>query len=517
MSVNNFFVKFQFCRLHFCFLPFSSYTLTSTASPILLLNHLDALFPYLKADNGVAKDQESLIVSAVSKIISELTNVMSPSDIQRLTFITEDLVKITYNFGSSAVNAAVEALARLSGHKETGADNVHRAKLMKLAKTFYTYANKMKDTTKDFSKTSISVRNNVHRALSVLGSICRFQDFKIENLEDVSQSDNLTWSTLPNACYNIFLIYLEKLDVKTQCQAIRAMSGVFSAHPRILLAVEQTGLLRKVMSNDSHPDLQLEALHCWVDILLCEEQRIESGEAKRQMESRNKISLSNKISGDQDSDSSLIGGVMTQHSARLYEMSSNSHPKIRVGSIQLIEHLLRQGLLNPMEAVPYLLAVQGDICNPDLRSLALKLVIREGDKRPDMLRQRICEGIKRAYLFQKTVYPNIRRITALVSTQSNEERKCEECIFGPIFKESKQSRLQRNGLFRSLLNLFTGNNTVTLDDEDYSSDSKSVARKRDKKHVGKFSYLDQLPLLCFASEILAYLPYRSSGDILFIS
>lgn len=55
--------------------------------------------------------------------------------------------------------------------------------------------------------------------------------------------------------------------------------------------------------------------------------------------------------------------------------------------IDLIGHLLRQGLINPMATVPHLLAVQGDVKSPATRLLALKLLINEGEKRPDMLRE----------------------------------------------------------------------------------------------------------------------------------
>ena len=92
-----------------------------------------------------------------------------------------------------------------------------------------------------------------------------------------------------------------------------------------------------------------------------EEKRLESGEAKKKMEKNQEISLSKKISGDQDSDASLVGSVLNQHSARLFQLTSSVHPKIRLVTLDLIGILLRQGLINPMETVPFLLALQGDV------------------------------------------------------------------------------------------------------------------------------------------------------------
>lgn len=99
------------------------------------------------------------------------------------------------------------------------------------------------------------------------------------------------------------------------------------------------------------------------------------------------ITVSKRISGDQDGDACISGSVLTTHAPRLYQMTLSPDEKIRFHLVDLIGHLLRQGLINPMETVPYLLALQGDIKSPSTRSLSLKLVITEGEKRPDMLRK----------------------------------------------------------------------------------------------------------------------------------
>ena len=102
---------------------------------------------------------------------------------------------------------------------------------------------------------------------------------------------------------------------------------------------------------------------------------------------------------------------MTQHSPRLFELTTSNDPSIRYAAVDLIGHLLRQGLINPMETVPHLLALQGDVGAPDVRLLVRKLLIIEGEKRPDMLRQRVCAGVRQAYLFQRIVYSNNRHMT----------------------------------------------------------------------------------------------------------
>ena len=67
------------------------------------------------------------------------------------------------------------------------------------------------------------------------------------------------------------------------------------------------------------------------------------------MDANDKITLSKRISGDQDSDATLVGGVVAHHASRLYQLSTEPNERIRFATIDLIAQLLRQGLLNPME------------------------------------------------------------------------------------------------------------------------------------------------------------------------
>mmetsp|Transcript_54628 Transcript_54628/g.65862 ORF Transcript_54628/g.65862 Transcript_54628/m.65862 type:complete len:431 (-) Transcript_54628:175-1467(-) len=199
-------------------------------------------------------------------------------------------------------------------------------------------------------------------------------------------------------------------------------------------------------------------------------------------------------------------------------MTTSVNPPIRLATVELIEHLLRQGLINPMETVPYLLALQGDVGEPEIRSLALKCLIREGEKRPDMLRQRVCAGVKRAYIFQRIIHPEKKHVTAVVqhgaieNINGKQHIKEVACIFGPIFKESiVKNKAQRKGLFKSLLSLFTQN--AVADDRERKATSLFAS---DKVKIIQKSFVEEIPLLSYASQILAHLPYETYLDPLFI-
>lgn len=157
-------------------------------------------------------------------------------------------------------------------------------------------------------------------------------------------------------------------------------------------------------------------------------------------------------------------------------------------------------------ASPYLFALQGDIGETGIRRRALQLLMTEGEKRPDILRQRVCAGVKRAYDFQRSIYPGKVEVSALVEVRNGSP----ECVFASVYKECIASnRKQRQGLFNSLLGLFE------LDDAD---DLKPAVRvsPRSRKRGDESAVPVDLGLLSFVSQILAHLPYSSASDPLYI-
>jgi len=475
--------------------------------PELVVPHVDTLVPYLKGDNGV-KRYEGAVVSQVSSMISGASSHFSSGELNRLTSgeLPTDLVNICYKFPSEAVTSAVEALAKLANHPDAASNSVQEKKLLKLATQFYSYLLKTKDVTNDFSSMKKSVRDNVRRALAALGSICRFyectgaaDDHTLDSSVFVIETDvaKLQLSNLSNAAFALFLRYLSKEDESTKCLALRAMNGVFISRPRVVLVAEQMGIITSVIGDEAPPSVQIESLRCWRDILISEEKRIDSGAAKAKMEAQKDVTLSKRIGGDQDGDSSISGSVLTEHSERLYALTLSKDEKVRHMIIDLIGHLLRQGLINPMETVPHLLAVQGDVKCPSTRALALKLLQNEGEKRPDMLRQRICAGIKQAFHFQRNVYSGSNngnaKVTALIA-KSDGPKDGWETIFDAVIKESaiRNKKAQRQGLLKGIISLFEKDPGVNC------------------------SSAEQLPMLAFASEILGNFPYTSLSDPLFI-
>lgn len=488
----------------------------ANVSPHAVLKNLDTILPYLKADNGVSMSDESAIVCATCDILYRLSaaSAIDQTAIMRLATksVAKDLTNICCRFGPAALGSSVRAFAKLAHN--AGNESSLGAKLLSLAKTFYRFllTNKSIADFDESSRVPKKTKNNAHRALMVLGLICENQEGSVdaETWGDVVQReetellslDELSWGNFTLACYRLFKFYLQKVDSGTKCKALAALRGIFVANPQLLLQMDHVGLFDEVMDDSAGIPLQLEALECWKKILINEEHRIDDGIADAKMEADGNITVSKKISGDQDGDATLFGGVLTSHSGRLFEMIHSTSPVIRQSTLELLGLLLRQGLVNPNEAVPHLFALQGDVENDIIRSHALRLLVAEGEKRPDTLRQLIRSGVKQAYAFQRHLNPDNTQVSAIVQNKNGEIAS----IFDKVFPSIANNRKQRLSLYKSLLGLFD------LEDDSISANH----RRNSKSNKTKSTTSKDLALLSFAAQILAHLPYNTAGDPLYI-
>lgn len=172
----------------------------ASVCPHQVVKHMDTLLPYIKADNGVSPDEESLIVSSACVVVSRLAPVFDRQMLEKLseTSIAKDLGKICYRFGSSAIDRALEAFSVLAHHDEKAAH--FEGKLMSVAKVFYEFLLK-KISIENFTNTSVRVGQLPPRLFShddsmLLLLIGESTQWSVPCFDD-------TWGhlpTLPNGC-----------------------------------------------------------------------------------------------------------------------------------------------------------------------------------------------------------------------------------------------------------------------------------------------------------------------------
>jgi len=453
----------------------STLNVFAEAAPSLILPHLDTILPYLKSDSNDTINQT--ICTHLCNILSCTSSIMSNVTIKQIATsdVVEDLLQMILRCGPDGVSASIKALSFLSAHRGLGQPrNVIKVKLFKRTREFYAYLMRTKGVTDDHTKLKGSVRSNIMRAIQTLGSVCAYSsdmflasDIALTSSPPIGAED-LRYTNVSINSFNLLRIFLDKVDDPTKTASLRAISGVFIGTPKLFLQAEQLGLIDEVMGPLSSIAVQRQALECWSEVLLHQEKKVEELNLKAAAKMNNKSmadggfgspnkSVSQQVSGDQDSDACLAGGVLTAKADAFYGFCMSTDIGIRRATVKLIGRMLRQGLINPNDAIPNLLALQGDVGSGGVREEALRLLGIEAEKRPEMLRQRVRRGIEMGMKLQnllgKTFSPVLRVPGGGV-----------ESVFGRVYVDNIRSdKLLRQNLFKSLLGVF-------VDNEDEASD-----------------------------------------------
>jgi len=125
----------------------------SELAPDAVYLNIDTLLSYLKADNGISREEETDVVAAVCEIIYRLPagNLDKLASYLATTPTADDLMNITYRFGPTASSAAVRAFLALAVSRE----NPFAQRLLKIVRSFYSFLYKRKTIT-DFSRADVS-------------------------------------------------------------------------------------------------------------------------------------------------------------------------------------------------------------------------------------------------------------------------------------------------------------------------------------------------------------------------
>uniref|UniRef100_M4BT19 Sister chromatid cohesion protein n=1 Tax=Hyaloperonospora arabidopsidis (strain Emoy2) TaxID=559515 RepID=M4BT19_HYAAE len=187
------------------------------------------------------------------------------------------------------------------------------------------------------------------------------------------------------------------------------------------------------------------------ELLLYEEQRLEKGQAAQTMNQSK--SREQQVQGDQEADASLIGNIMQAELENILRLSIQHAPQLRIQAVACVGALLTQGLVNPLQCIPNLVALETDRV-PDVRDAAFAQLRTLYEKFRSQIHTPLIKGIRDSYAFQLSVYGNCSALGSV----ANEK---EFCLFGRLYMNFLKSTKSRESLFlKALVDQFHDQGTV---------------------------------------------------------
>ncbi|POM65924.1 Hypothetical protein PHPALM_18289 [Phytophthora palmivora] len=231
------------------------------------------------------------------------------------------------------------------------------------------------------------------------------------------------------------------------------------------------------------------------DLLHFEEQRLGNGLATRTMNQSK--SKEQQVQGDQEADASLIGNVMQAELGDILMLSLQKVPQIRKEAVTCVGALLTQGLVNPSQCIPNLVALETDRVH-EVRDAAFSQLLELFEKVQSDFHTPSVKGIKDSYSFQLRVYGNV---TAL----GIDENKKDFCLFGRLYRKFlKWTKSREPPFLKALVKQFTDQGSVLK------------LRKGKPATANSKTFTSDLKYLCYLAQIISTLPYIVEDELLYI-
>ncbi|OWZ24197.1 Nipped-B [Phytophthora megakarya] len=297
-------------------------------------------------------------------------------------------------------------------------------------------------------------------------------------------------------------VYLKEEDVKVQSLSVTMINNILNVKraPQSVAGRLEKDLELLVLRSPPSvvgPSIQakLQCLISMKELLQFEEQRLGNGLATRTM-NRSK-SKEQQVQGDQEADASLIGNVMQAELEDMLLLSLHKVPQIRKEAVACISALITQGLVNPSQCIPNLVALETDRI-PEVRDAAFSQLLELYERFRNEFRTPSIKGIQNSYAFQLSVYNN-------ATSLGIDENKKEFCLFGRLYRKFLTwTKSHESPFLNALVKQFT--------------DQGSVLKLRKGKLVTANSkvFTSGLKYLCYLAQIISTLPYIVEDEPLYI-
>ncbi|XP_057671189.1 nipped-B-like protein B [Diorhabda carinulata] len=434
--------------------------------PQLLVKHASTLQPYLGLKCQTKGDIQ--IISSVAKMLELVVPLMEhPSD-SFLAQLEEDALKLALQYNRPIVSSCLSCLGSII-NKVT-----RNYKLIRdCFKTYYEYLKKFKE----WIEKNLNVlgemkgRATFRRSLFIVGLLLKHFDFK-----DPEVLGDLTVD-LKNEVYQIMIFFLRKDDTDIQVNTLKAIGCICIRHYEFMLENElKTFYHQQLTMEDAPLEMKVEVLTNIESYLIEEENRMIQQDLEW-----SKRSKQENLKEMGDVSSGMASTVIQLYLKEI--MESYLHPsfKVRHPALRVIQLVLQQGLVHPVQIVPYLICMSTD-CEKVISYSADKQLSDIEKKYPGFIHTKSSFAIRLSYQLQEILQGG----SIVRGSRVKEKGEYPSALNGYLYSILRSSRQQRRALILNILKQFDEQARTTL------------------------SYM------LYLADNMAYFPYQVQDEPLFI-
>uniref|UniRef100_A0A3Q1ISS5 Nipped-B protein n=1 Tax=Anabas testudineus TaxID=64144 RepID=A0A3Q1ISS5_ANATE len=431
----------------------------------LMVKHAMTMQPYLTTKCNTAND--FMVICNVAKILELVVPLMEHPSETFLATIEEDLMKLIIKYGMTVVQHCVSCLGAVV-NKVT-----HNYKFVWACfNRFYGALNKLKIQHQEDPNSTTLVANKpfLLRSLFTVGALARHFDF---DLEEFKGSNKVV---IKEKVLELLLYFTKHEDEEVKTKAIIGLGFLVIMHPSQMFVPEVKTLYNGILADSSSSiNLKIQILKNLQTYLQEEDTRMQ--EADREW---NKLSKQEDLKEMGDISSGMSSSIMQLYLKQVLEAFFHTQSSVRHFALNVIALTLNQGLIHPVQCVPYLIAMGTDP-EPSMRNKADQQLVEIDKKYTGFIHMKAVAGMKMSYSLQQAI--NLSRRTIIRGFRQDETHSA---LCSHLFTMIRGNRQHRRAFLISLLNLF---------DDSAKTD---------------------VNMLLFIADNLACFPYQSQEEPLFI-
>uniref|UniRef100_A0A8C9SUX1 Nipped-B protein n=1 Tax=Scleropages formosus TaxID=113540 RepID=A0A8C9SUX1_SCLFO len=399
----------------------------------LMVKHAMTMQPYLTTKCNTQSD--FMVICNVAKILELVVPLMEHPSETFLATIEEDLMKLIIKYGMTVVQHCVSCLGAVV-NKVTHNYKFVWACFNRYYGNFYTIA-------------------------------------KHKNGSDLCK---LLLVVIKDKVLELLLYFTRHEDEEVQTKAIIGLGFLFIQHPSLMFVQDVKGLYNGILSDrSSSVNLKIQVLKNLQTYLQEEDTRMQ--EADREWK---KLSKQEDLKEMGDISSGMSSSIMQLYLKQVLESFFHTQSSVRHFALNVISLTLNQGLIHPVQCVPYLIAMGTDP-EPTMRNKADQQLVEIDKKYTGFIHMKAVAGMKMSYQVQEAIWTTQASVIRGFRQDETHMALCSH-----LYSMVRGNRQHRRAFLISLLNLF--------------DDSSKT----------------EVNMLLYIADNLACFPYQTQDEPLFI-
>lgn len=430
--------------------------------PTLLLKHATTLHPYLSSKCSTQSD--IMVLHYVAQVLKQVVPLMEHPSQAFLAGLEEDLVKLTMKHGQMIVQSCVGCLGAVVNQV------THNYTLVKdCFQKFLTCLQHVRSlhSQNPTNPQLSSLRASLLRSLFTVGLICK--NFDIDSISSQPAQAN----PISKQVYSHLMYFSRHSDEEVQLKTATGLGFFCIRYPELMLEKEAKQFYQDWLTKDCSSKKKCQVLRNLQNHLKEVETKLKTADHEWSQKGDKE-----NLQEFGDMHSSVSSNIAQSFLSPVLESFFHAELQVRLGALQAIILILRQGLVHPAQCVPYLIAMSTD-SEQTVKVKADQQLSDHSSRYGHFMQSQLMAGVKKSFKFQQVTAGDVVRGCTDNATNP-------QSVLAHTYSLIRSNKQNRRAFLRALLRHF----------EDYEK--------------------NPLGLLLYLADNLAYFPYNTLEEPLFV-